>query len=232
MSRRILLKNALVIGSSGGIGGAVRDALDADDHVGRVVALSRSETGLDITDEQSVRQAAIQLQELGEPLDLIFDATGSLEAAGASPEKSFRDLSHEAMATAFAVNAAGPAMLIKHFAPLLRRKERVVFATLSARVGSIEDNRLGGWMSYRASKAALNQLIKCASIEFARQNPEAVFVALHPGTIETALSRPYARGRFTAAPAEAAAQLLSVIETLTPEQSGGFFDYAGAPICW
>ncbi|NJL18651.1 MAG: SDR family oxidoreductase, partial [Nitrospira sp.] len=139
----------------------------------------------------------------GRFFDLIFVATGILENDDARPEKSFAELSPEAMARVFAANAVGPALVFKHFAGLLPLKERSVIAVLSARVGSIGDNRLGGWMSYRASKAALNQIVRCAAIELKRTRPEAVALALHPGTIETALTEKYAKGRFTATPMNA-----------------------------
>ena len=116
--------------------------------------------------------------------------------------------------------------------PLLATDCRSTFSSLSARIGSIGDNRLGGWVSYRASKAALNQIVRCAAIEAGRMNPNAILVALHPGTVETALTRRYARGRFTATPNTAANQLLDVIDGLTPEDSGGFFDFEGKPIEW
>ena len=136
------------------------------------------------------------------------------------------------MTAAFATNAIGPALLFKHFTRLLPLKSRGVFATLSARVGSIGDNRLGGWMSYRASKAALNQIVRCAAIETGRTRPQAVIVALHPGTIETALTERYAHGRYTATPAEAADQMIAVLDGLTPDMSGEFMDYAGEKIPW
>lgn len=193
--------------------------------------MSRSTDGLDLAEEESVEAASKKLAD-GEGFDLIFNACGILEANGAGPEKAFRDIEAEKMARAFAVNAIGAALAFKHFMPLLSRGGPSIFATLSARVGSISDNRLGGWMSYRASKAALNQIVRCAAIEETRRNRESVIVALHPGTIETPLTRNYARGRYTASPQEAAQNLLTVLMQLTPEQSGGFFDYAGKEIPW
>jgi NAD(P)-dependent dehydrogenase (short-subunit alcohol dehydrogenase family) len=149
------------------------------------------------------------------------------------PERSWREVDAAAMARAFAVNAIGPALLMKHFLPLLPRRGRSVFATLSARVGSIGDNRLGGWYSYRASKAALNQLVRTASIELRRRAPEAVCVALHPGTVATGLSAPFARaGLEVRSPEVAAADLLRVIGGLTAADSGGFFDHRGVAVPW
>ena len=164
--------------------------------------------------------------------DLIVVSTGVLESDGARPEKSFAELSPEAMARVYAANAIGPALVFKHFAPMLPAKERGVFAFLSARVGSIGDNRLGGWVSYRASKAALNQIVRCAAIELRRTRPDAIALALHPGTIDTALTKKYAGGRFTATPDECAENLLRVCAGATPESSGRFFAYDGAEIAW
>jgi NAD(P)-dependent dehydrogenase (short-subunit alcohol dehydrogenase family) len=221
---RIIPQSPLVIGASGGIGAAVAA------HLPNAATLSRREQGLDIADEASVRVAAAALK--GQTFDLIFVATGVLESDGARPEKSFAELDAQAMARVYAANSIGPALVFKHFAPLLAPKGRSVMAFLSARVGSIGDNRLGGWMSYRASKAALNQIVRCASLELARTRPEAVALALHPGTIDTALTRKYAGGRFTATPQECAENLLRICTHATPEMSGRFFAYDGAEIQW
>lgn len=216
--------SALVLGASGGIGAAIARRLPG------ATGLSRREDGLDITSEASLARAAARLG--GRRFDLIVVATGVLESEGARPEKSFAELDPAAMARVYAANAIGPALVVKHFAPLLAAKGRSVFAFLSARVGSIGDNRLGGWMSYRASKAALNQIVRCASVELKRARPEAVALALHPGTIDTALTRQYARGRFTATPEECAGNLLRICAGATPEMSGRFFAYDGAEIAW
>lgn len=220
-------RSALVIGASGGIGAALARRLET---ATRVTRLSRRADEFDITSERSVAAAAARLQ--AERFDLIFVATGVLESGGAGPEKSFAALDPDAMARVFAVNAVGPALIVKHFAPLLPAKERSVIAFLSARVGSIGDNRLGGWMSYRASKAALNQIVRCAGVELRRTRPEAVALALHPGTIDTALTRKYAGGRFTATPEECAENLLRLCVHATPEMSGRFFAYDGSEIPW
>lgn len=215
----------LLIGASGGIGAALADALSAAD----LTTLSRSENGLDVTDESSVAAAAERVEG---PFDLVFDATGALEIDGRGPEKSLGDIDAQAMAAQFALNATGPALLLKHFAPKLARDRRAVFATLSARVGSIGDNRLGGWYGYRASKAALNQIVRGAAVEIARKRPEAVVLALHPGTVETALTAKYAGRHPTVKPAEAARNLLAVITARGPEDSGGFFAWDNQPIPW
>jgi NAD(P)-dependent dehydrogenase (short-subunit alcohol dehydrogenase family) len=218
---------ALVIGASGGIGGALAAALEA--RGASVVGLSRRQDGLDLTDEASVAAAAGRLEG---PFGLILDATGALEIWGRGPEKSIGAIDPEVMAAQFAVNAIGPALLLKHFHALLPRAGRGVFATLSARVGSIGDNRLGGWISYRAAKAALNQIVRTSAIEIARKRPDSVVVALHPGTVRTALTARYVGGRPTVSPEAAAGNLLAVIDRLTPAETGGFFAWDGQPIPW
>jgi NAD(P)-dependent dehydrogenase (short-subunit alcohol dehydrogenase family) len=218
---------ALVIGATGAIGAAVASRLEAG---GRdVVRLSRSRDGLDITDEERVSQAA--RAQVG-PFELILDATGALEIGGRGPEKALAQIDPGAMAAQFALNAIGPALLLKHFHPLLPRDRRSVFATLSARVGSIGDNRLGGWIGYRAAKAALNQIVRTASIEIARKWPEAIVVALHPGTVRSDLTRSYLGRHPAVSPEEAAGNLIGVLNGLNPADSGGFFAWDGKAIAW
>ncbi|WP_342452957.1 SDR family oxidoreductase [Pararoseomonas indoligenes] len=167
----------------------------------------------------------------GTGLTLVIDATGFLHDAHYRPEKAIREIDPVHMAHSFAVNAIGPALLMKHFLPRLARDRRAVFATLSARVGSISDNRLGGWVSYRAAKAALNQIVRTASIELARTHRQAVLVALHPGTVETGLSAPFSRaGLEVQEPSAAAARLLSVIDALTPDRTGLLIDHRGETV--
>jgi len=220
---------ALVIGATGGIGGALVAALKARGGHDRVVALSRSsDPPVDVCSEPSIAWAADWLKETAGPPGLVIDATGFLHDERFGPEKALAAIDPDHMAKAFAINATGPALLMKHLLPLLPCGERAVFATLSARVGSIGDNRLGGWHAYRASKAALNQLVRGAAIELARKNREAVCVALHPGTVDTPLSQPFARsGLDVRAPEVAAGEILAVIDGLTPADSGGFFDHKG-----
>ena len=198
-----------------------------------VIGLSRSSTPmLDLTSEASINAAAAFINAQGTPR-LIIDATGVLQSETIKPEKSWRELDAAQMAEAFAINAIGPALIMKHFLPLLPREGRAVFATLSARVGSIGDNRLGGWYSYRASKAALNQLVRTAAIELSRRAPNAICVALHPGTVDTGLSASFAKtGLDVQTPELAATRLLEVIDQFTPVDSGGFFDYKGETIVW
>lgn len=225
---------AIVVGASGGIGGALYRRLSLQSCFSTVLALGRgSSPALDLTDEESMASAARHVAGLGGELRLLIDASGLLHGDGMAPEKSWRDLDPAHMARAFAVNAIGPALLMKHFLPLLPRQGRSVFATLSARVGSIGDNRLGGWYSYRASKAALNQFVRTASIELGRRQPAAICVALHPGTVATPLSAPFVKaGLDVQTPEEAAARLLDTIEGLGPGSSGGFFDHRGNPVPW
>lgn len=215
----------LLIGASGGVGGALARAFAGAD----LTTLSRSADGFDITDEASIADAAARLRG---PFDLIFDATGALEVDGHGPEKTIARIDPAAMAAQFATNAIGPALLFKYFSPMLARDKRAVFATLSARVGSIGDNRIGGWISYRASKAALNQIVRTAAIEIARKAPEAIVVALHPGTVRTPLSDKYTSRHNSVPPEEAALNLLRVLHDLRPEHSGGFYDYALREIPW
>jgi NAD(P)-dependent dehydrogenase (short-subunit alcohol dehydrogenase family) len=224
--------NAIVFGAAGGVGGAIADQLRRDERCKTLVALSRRADDVDLTNEESVKAAAQEIGATHDAFDLIINAAGVLEVDGVGPEKAMREINPERMTRAFISNAVGGAVFLKHFLPLLAHDRRVVFATLSARVGSIGDNVLGGWMSYRASKAALNQIIRCAAIEEKRRNTESIVVALHPGTIETPLTEKYARGRYTATREEAAANLLSVCASRDPEHSGGFFDYAGKEIAW
>jgi len=216
----------LIIGG-GGIGQALFGALRRRE---TTIVLSRqSEPGFDLTDENSIAAAADMLRDKG-PFQLIVDATGALVIDGRGPEKRLAELDPVLLARAFAINAIGPALLLKHFSPLLPKEGRCVFATLSARVGSIGDNRLGGWYGYRASKAALNQIWRTAAIEIARKRPDAVLLALQPGTVRTGLS-----ARFTApgqgfTPAEAAEKLIAVMDAA--QESGVFLDHAGDSVPW
>ncbi len=230
---------ALVFGASGGVGGALCRALRARGDYAEVIALSRQpppdwpgrHIPFDLLDEDSIAAAALAVSGLGAPA-LVIVATGLLHDGAVQPEKSYRALSAEALQRLFAVNLIGPALIAKHILPLMPRKARSVFAVLSARVGSIGDNRAGGWYGYRASKAALNMLVKTLAIEHARTHPEGVCVALHPGTVKTPLSAPFAGSRDTLTPDQSAAALLSVLDALTPDQTGGFIAWDGAAIPW
>ncbi|WP_066556500.1 SDR family NAD(P)-dependent oxidoreductase [Croceicoccus bisphenolivorans] len=234
----------VVFGSSGGIGKALVETLRARDDVAVVYAGSRGGSGgraklapfpFDLREEASIAAAA-DLAGGDGPLDLVIVATGLLQNKPlVTPEKSWSALDAEAMAMAFSVNAIGPALIAKHFMPLLNKEAPSRFAFLSARVGSLGDNRLGGWHSYRASKAALNMLVRNFAIELRRINPSAIAVALHPGTVDTPLSEPFqanvpADRLFD--PARAAQQLIDVLLGLSPVQSGGFFAWDGSAIEW
>ena len=219
--------HAVIIGASGGIGAAFADLLDADPQIGRVTRLSRA-SGFDLTDPASITDAAAALVS---PPDLVIVATGLLHAEGFAPERDLRQLSADAFARAFAVNAIGPALVAQAFLPLLPKGRKTLFAALSARVGSISDNRLGGWHAYRASKAALNQILRTIAIEQARKNPGSIVLGLHPGTVDTGLSKPFQRNVKTLfTPAESAAHLLGVIDAATPSQSGQLYDWKGEAI--
>lgn len=219
--------HAVVIGATGGLGAAFADLLEADPQVARVSRLARA-TGFDLTDPASITAAAAALPA---PPDLVIVATGLLHEAGLQPERELRALDAAAFARAFAVNAVGPALVAQAFLPLLPRTSKTVFAALSARVGSISDNRLGGWHAYRASKAALNQLIRTIAIEHTRKNPAGIVLGLHPGTVDTGLSKPFQRGVKTLfTPRESATHLLAVIDAATPAGSGNVYDWRGDPI--
>ena len=196
------------------------------------VAMGSPRGSIDLQDEDTIAAAAMSLDH-GAPLRLVIAATGLLHDGATQPEKSMRALDAAQLAHGFAVNTIGPALLAKHFIPLLPRVGKSVFAVLSARVGSIADNRLGGWYGYRAQKAALNQIIRTLAVEVRRSRPEAIIVALHPGTVATDLSAPF-RGTVSAeklfTPDVSARHLLAVIDGLTPADSGGFFAWDGQPI--
>lgn len=222
-----------VLGATGGIGAAVLARLAGDGRFATASGFSRAgRPALELTDEASIASVAEILRGKGE-IRLVVDATGFLSDATQAPEKSWRQLDAAALARNFAINAIGPALLMKHLLPLLPRRGKAVFATLSARVGGIGENSLGGWYGYRAAKAALNQLVRTAAVELARSRPDAVCVALHPGTTETRLSAPFGKAGLDVRPPDVAARdLLAVIDDLGPGDSGGFFDQNGAPIPW
>ncbi len=218
---------ALVIGASGGIGSALIQ--DLRGRGADVVGLSRSVDGLDVIDEDSIVKV---LSAVEGQFETVIVATGALEIATFKPEKSLRALGPAALAAQFALNAIGPALVLKHALRLLPKDRASRFVALSARVASIGDNALGGWYSYRAAKAALNQLIHSAAIEVARSHPQAIVALLHPGTVATGFGAAYIGNHPTVAPATAAHNVLSVMDGLTPADTGGFFDWAGKRISW
>ena len=230
-----------MLGAGGGLGAALVQALASRGE--SVIALGRHTVpALDYSDEASLalcaRYVGEQLAERGQRLVRVLVATGFLHGGlpgggHTGPERSWQELDAQALGHSFLVNAIGPAMVIKHFFALLPREGRCVAAFLSARVGSVGDNRLGGWYAYRASKAALNQLVHTAAIELGRRNRASICVVLHPGTVDTGLSRPFAKTGLTVrSPDVAAAEILAVVDALTPAQSGGFWDQHGEPVPW
>lgn len=234
--------NVVVAGAGGGIGAEFVRRLSASPAVGRVIALYRqlpavTDPGVDglrfdLTDEESIRIAARSVAGHG-PVDAVIVATGLLHSDSIQPEKSISSIDADSMLEVFRANTVGPVLIAKHFLPLLRRDAKTIFAALSARVGSVSDNRLGGWASYRASKAALNMLLRTAAIEHKRRWPQSVVVALHPGTVDTPLSAPFQRRvpedrLFT--PSHSVKRLLEVLDSLSAADSGGFFAWDGQPI--
>ncbi|MCC1481306.1 SDR family NAD(P)-dependent oxidoreductase [Roseibaca sp. Y0-43] len=221
------MKQALIIGASGGIGRALVAEYRARGW--QVTGLSRSEHGFDVTDAASVNT---HLSALDGPFQRIIIATGALEIGAHGPEKALKQITPEGMAAQFALNATGPALVLAHAARLLPRDEASVVAALSARVGSIADNRAGGWHSYRASKAALNQIVRGAAIELARSHKHAACVALHPGTVATKFTEKYLGRHPAVAPDHAARRLADVMDGLGPDQTGQFYDYSGTSVPW
>lgn len=221
----------LVAGAGGAIGAAFVERLRSDARCGAVHLLGRhTDPPLDYGSEDSVATAADALRAFA-PFHRVIVATGVLSTVVAQPEKRLADLRLSAMEEVFRINTFGPGLMLRHFAPLLDRQCSVM-ALLSARVGSIGDNRLGGWYSYRASKAALNMMVRTAAIEIRRTHPGAVIVALHPGTVKSALSRPFRGDEIGRDPAQAAADMLTVLEALGPDDSGSFVAYDGQRIPW
>ena len=233
------MTTAVVIGAGGGIGAALVAAILVSGRYAHVHALARDPVAsggmlvggtLDVTDEDSIAAAA---GAIATPIDLLLVATGILHEEGRMPERALRELDGAALARIFAINTIGPALVLKHFTPRLAKDHRAVAATLSARVGSISDNRTGGWYGYRASKAALNMIVKSAAIELARARPEAICVALHPGTVDTALSKPFqprVPKEKLFSPELAARQLLGVVDGLGTADTGRIFAWDGREI--
>ena len=241
---------AIVVGASGGLGGGFTKVLSSEatyqDGYGQILGFSRKpvvgqshsrshSNCIDFADESTIAKSAALVSEICKdaPLRLLIVATGFLHANGQGPERSLKQLDKEYLQQTMLVNTIGPALVLKHFAPLLPQIGDVRLAFISAKIGSIGDNALGGWYGYRAAKAALNQIVKTASIELKRHNKQSICVALHPGTVSTALSKPFSKsGLNVRSPEVAARELLSVIHALTPTQTGGFFDYKGDSIVW
>jgi NAD(P)-dependent dehydrogenase (short-subunit alcohol dehydrogenase family) len=226
---------ALIIGSSGAIGSGFVSVLRADPNCAEVVEVSRAHfPDFSLEDEASIAQVATQVRQNG-PFSLIVDATGALTIDGQGPEKHLGALDSLRLTRSFQINALGPALLLKHFLPQLT-SGRALYAKLSARVGSISDNKKGGWYGYRASKAALNMFLQTAAIEFARKNPSAVIAALQPGTVQSNLTTPFVGQEGILTPQESATGLLEALDTLgleSKEHKGAYFiDYKGQSIDW
>jgi NAD(P)-dependent dehydrogenase (short-subunit alcohol dehydrogenase family) len=221
------MERALVIGDTGGIGAALAEALRA--RGAEVTGLSRSRDGLDLRDPQNIERVMAGVEG---PFATVLLATGILAPPGGAPEKSLAAIEAGAMLEVMQVNAIGPAMILRHMPRLLPRRERSALGVLSARVGSIGDNRLGGWHGYRASKAALNQIVRGVAIELGRTHREAVVAALHPGTVETRFTADYAPSHGKLAPEAAARRLLGVLDRLEPGESGRFWDHEGQDVPW
>ena len=220
------MQRVLILGASGGIGGALVAEYSAQG--AQVTGLSRRDAGFDLTNAASVDAT---LEGIG-PFDVVLVATGALEINGAAPEKTLKALEPSAMLDQFALNALGPALVLRHAHRLLPRDTPSVLGVLSARVGSIGDNRLGGWISYRTAKAAVNQIVHTAAIEIARSHPKAALVCLHPGTVATAFTEKYLGRHPAVQPDEAARNLARVLAGLGPGDTGKFLDYAGKEIPW
>jgi NAD(P)-dependent dehydrogenase (short-subunit alcohol dehydrogenase family) len=231
---------ALVIGAGGGLGAALVQTLSipGEHGIDSVLALGRAtQPAIDYSDEASLENAAAwvaaQCAAEGAELRLLIVASGFLHGAAGQPERSWAQLDADYLSEVFRINTIGPALVMKHFLPLLPRQGRCAAGFVSAKVGSIGDNALGGWYGYRAAKAALNQLVKTAAIELKRRNPQALCVALHPGTVDTALSKPFAKtGLKLRSPDVAAKELLSVLAGLEPQQTGSLVDYQGNTLPW
>lgn len=226
-------RNIAILGASGAIGNALAMLMPEKYPSACVLKFSRRcEQKIDYTDEKSISEAA-EFAAKDKPLDLVIVTNGILHEGEIRPEKSLKDMSADKFRRIFEVNTITPALIAKYFLPKLNKEQSSIFAVLSARVGSISDNRLGGWYAYRASKAALNMIVKSASIEVGRRNKGAIIVGLHPGTVDSDLSKPFqgnvATGKlFT--PEFSAQKLLNVLEDLTPEQTGKCFAWDGKEI--
>jgi NAD(P)-dependent dehydrogenase (short-subunit alcohol dehydrogenase family) len=223
--------SALVIGSSGTIGSHFVQLLESNPSCSQVIGIHRNSLhAIDYHHPESIEASAKSLTQLG-PFQLIINTIGVLHSEEWMPEKRLDDLNPSQLSAMFNTNTIGPALTIKHFSKLLDPRHGIL-ATLSAKVGSIEDNRLGGWYSYRASKAALNMIIKTASIEFARTMPNTALIALHPGTVNSGLSQPFRGQQIGRDPLEAVSDMFRVLENIKREDSGSFITYSRERLPW
>ena len=224
----------VIIGGSGSIGAACAEEFIYRRPDTEVMVLGReSETKLDLLSEDSIAEAAAKVSSRKIPISFIIVATGVLHTESVQPEKTWGHINQPSLDTLFRLNAIGPMLVMKHFLPLLPKLGTSVFACLSARIGSITDNQLGGWYGYRASKAALNQFVKTASIELSRTRPEAICMAIHPGTVATRLSDPFTKnGLNLLTPRDCAKRLYKLLSEADVRDNGGFFDYEKRRIPW
>lgn len=226
---------AIIIGNTGSIGSALMNELHKQNFK-HVIGLGKSTNPrLDLLDESSIEQSANFIKEKNIPIGLIFDATGILYEKNSNqmPEKTYKNINYNFMKKNFEINVMGPALIMKYFLPLLDQTNKSIFATLSAKVGSISDNRYGGWYSYRASKAALNQMIKTASIELKSKNKNAICLAIHPGTVVSRLSEPFQKNDLKIQSAkESAINIYKILTNSQTNDSGCFFNWDGSKIDW
>jgi NAD(P)-dependent dehydrogenase (short-subunit alcohol dehydrogenase family) len=224
---------AVIIGGTGAIGESIANEINKIGFSDILKIGTKTTPSIDFNNENTILDAIEFVKKKNKPISIFFDATGILHENNVMPEKSLKKIEFEFVKKNFLINAIGPALLIKHFAPLLDKDEKSVFASLSAKVGSISDNGYGGWYSYRASKAALNQFIKTASIEMKVKNRNAIFVALHPGTVRSNLSEPFQKTNLKIQnPEESAKHLVKIINSIDQSQTGKFFNWDGSEIPW
>jgi len=221
------MKRVLIFGNSGGIGAAIQEACIAKGY--NVLGLSRSQHDLDLSDESKIISA---IETLDGSFDQIFITTGALVVNSAEPEKTIRQFNSDAALDQFITNAVGPTLILKHIKKLIDKNSSCFIGVLSARVGSIGDNKLGGWYSYRASKAALNQFIRTTAIEYSRSFPKLTCVAIHPGTVRTNFTKKYLGRHPAVSPQDASTNILQLAENLKPECSGQFFDWDKKTVPW
>lgn len=224
---------AVVIGNSGSIGSAIEKEL-SDQGFKNIIGFNRSSNPrLDLLNEETIAQSAQFIKDQNIPVSLVFDATGLLHDDNNMPEKTYKNIDQIFMRKNFEINVMGPALIMKYFLPLLDKEEKSIFASISAKVGSISDNRYGGWYSYRASKAALNQMIKTASIEMKMKNQKAICLAIHPGTVESKLSKPFQKNDLTIqSPQESASNIFKILTSSTSKDTGSFYNWDGKIIDW
>jgi NAD(P)-dependent dehydrogenase (short-subunit alcohol dehydrogenase family) len=224
---------AVVIGNSGSIGSAIEKEL-SDQGFKNIIGFNRSSSPrLDLLNEETIAQSAQFIKDQNTPVSLVFDATGLLHDDNNMPEKTYKNIDQIFMRKNFEINVMGPALIMKYFLPLLDKEEKSIFASISAKVGSISDNRYGGWYSYRASKAALNQMIKTASIEMKMKNQKAICLAIHPGTVESKLSKPFQKNDLTIqSPQESASNIFKILTSSTSKDTGSFYNWDGKIIDW